>query len=415
MGAQVLAYPFLFIALFLEAFLLVTFLSDPARRSRTLPAADRDVDELPSVAIVVPCWNEEGTIGRTADSLLALDYPVHKLQIILVDDGSTDGTPEAMAAFADNPRVRIVRKENGGKYTAINVGVAATEADIVGCLDADSFVDRGALRAMIPHFNDPKIAATTAAMSVHQPKNLLGHMQHAEYILGIARANAMAVVHGIHVTPGPFSLYRRAVVVALGGFRHAYQTEDLEMALRLQRAGYKIANAVSARVYTKAPATVATLVRQRTRWTTGFLRNLFYDYRDLLGSPRYGALGLITLPLGALTIGSGILLFALAIFQLGSRVALAAQIRLGIPLSYALTPHGGFDWFYLPASVYTLLSACAVLGALALITLGKKASRTPGSLAAGMAGYVLLYGILAPLWLIRSTYDVALGKKRAWR
>jgi cellulose synthase/poly-beta-1,6-N-acetylglucosamine synthase-like glycosyltransferase len=415
MEAQLVAYPFLFIALFFEAFVLVTFLSADARTARNRPPARRGERGLPAVAIIVPCWNEAETVGATADSLLALEYPPEKLEVILVDNGSTDATPAVLARYAAHPQVTVLREERRGKHQAVNAGIAATRADIVGCLDADSFVDPSALLAMVPCFKNPAIGATTAGMSVYRPRNLLQHMQNAEYIFGIARANALSVVHGIHVTPGPFSLYRRALVVSLGSFRAAYQTEDLEMALRLQRAGYQIANAPAARVYTKAPATVARLVRQRTRWTSGYLRNVLHDYRDMIGSSRYGALGTITLPLGTLAIGSGVLLFCLALYELGRGIAQAVALRAGIPLSYALSPHASFGWFYLPSNLYTLLAACTVLLAVVMIALGKRISRMPGLLAAGVAGYILLYGLIAPLWLIRSSYDVALGKTRAWR
>ncbi len=110
-------------------------------------------------------------------------------------------------------------------------------------------------------------------------------MQNAEYIFGITLRHALASVNGLYVTPGPFSFYRRSVIEKLGGFRHGHQTEDMEMALRIQQAGYKIENAPRARVYTKAPNTLLGLVKQRTRWTTGFLRNVAGEYRGLIGNP----------------------------------------------------------------------------------------------------------------------------------
>lgn len=415
MSPVLIAYPFLFLALFIETFVLLTFLSKPARDSRNMKAATGNASNLPRVAIIVPCWNEGETVAATVDSLLALDYPQENLEIILVDNASTDNTPDVMARYRGNSQIKILREETRGKHNAVNAGIRATAAEIIGCLDADSFVEPGSLREMTPHFANPKIAATTAAMSVYQPKNLLQHMQNAEYIFGILRQNAFSVVHGIHVTPGPFSLYRRAVVVELGGFKHGHQTEDLEMALRLQRAGHHIANAQRARVYTKAPDTLYKLVKQRTRWTSGFMRNVFHEYGDMIGDSRYGALGLITLPVGMLTIGSSILLFGLAIFELVRHLISAFELRAGIPLSYALLPHRGLDWFYFPSSLYTLLAILTVIGALSMIAIGKRISRTPGSLSLGIISYTFLYGIIAPLWLIRATIDVGFGKKRAWR
>ena len=414
MSPEIVAYPFLFLAIFFESFVLVTLLSKPAREARSRTSAD---SLFPDVAIIVPCYNEETTIGGTVESLLALDYPREALAIILVDDGSTDRTPEVMAAYASHPNVKVIRKENGGKHTALNAGIAATDAEFIGCLDADSFVEPDALKEMILSFNRPRVAASTAAMSIWRPKNLLEHMQNAEYIFGITLRHAIASVNGLYVTPGPFSFYRREVVALLGGFREGHKTEDMEMALRIQRAGYEIENAPRARVYTKAPRTIPALVKQRTRWTTGFLRNMLHEYRDLVGNRAHGVLGVLVLPLGLTAIASSILLFSVAVFQLASNTVRAIAIRSGVPLAYAYLPGNAlhFDWFYLPSSLYLLLGVTTVLASLALIVIGKRLSRTPGPLGLGLVSYTLLYGLVVPLWLIRATTDVAFGKRRNWR
>ncbi len=416
MSPEMLAYPFLFIAIFFESFMLVTLLSKPAREARKrLAAQDGGAYPLPSVAVIVPCWNEASTLATTCDSLLALKYPKEKLEIILVDDGSTDATPAAMARFASHKQVRIIRKENGGKHTALNAGIAVTHAECIGCLDADSFVEPDALAEIIPCFADAQVAAVTAAMSVHRPHTILQHMQNAEYTFGIAFRHTFASVNGLYVTPGPFSFYRRSVIEKLGGFRYGHQTEDMEMALRIQQAGYSIENAPRARVYTKAPSTIGKLIRQRTRWTSGFLRNILGEYRCLIGNRYRGALGMLVLPSALLSIGSSILLFSLVLFKLTRHAAAAIEIRTGIPLSYAITPHGSFDWFYFPTSMYLFLGAATLLASFTLITIGRRISRTPGNLAFDITSYALLYAFVAPLWLINATSDVARGKRRGWR
>jgi cellulose synthase/poly-beta-1,6-N-acetylglucosamine synthase-like glycosyltransferase len=411
MSPEMLAYPFLFIAIFFESFVLVTLLSKPARAARArLPSTT-----TPSVAVIVPCYNEAATLALTCDSLLALDYPKEKLEIILVNDGSTDATPQVMARFLAHPQVRIIHKENGGKHTALNAGIAVTTAELIGCLDADSFVEPDALREIVTCFDNPQIVATTAAMSIHKPGNMLQHMQNAEYSFGITLRHTFASVNGLYVTPGPFSFYRRDVVEKLGGFRYGHQTEDMEMALRIQHAGYGIGNALRARVYTKAPATIAKLVKQRTRWITGFLRNILGEYRSLIGSRRHGVLGMLVLPTALLAIVSGIALFLLMLFLFARNMITILSIRAGIPLSYALVPHGTFDWFYLPVSFYMLLAAIVLLTSITLITIGKRISKTPGNIALGLVSYTLLYGLIVPFWLIRATSDVALGTQRMWK
>ena len=412
MSAETFAYPFLCIAIFFESFLLVTLLSAPTRAARTR----KFEGEAPSVSIVVPCYSEESSIAATVHSLLGLTYPKDKLTIVLVDDGSTDNTRSAMETFRTHEQVRIIHKENGGKHTALNAGIALLPAEIIGCLDADSFVEPDALKEVVACFADPKVAAATAAMSVHKPGNILQHMQYAEYIFGISVRHALASVNGLYVTPGPFSLYRSSVLKEVGVFRYGYQTEDMEMALRLQKAGYVIENAPRARVYTKTPHTITRLLQQRTRWTTGFLRNMIFSYRDLILNPRHGTLGMLVLPLALLSIVNSIFLFGVFLFYLGTTISHAYAIRSGIPASYALMPNlPTLDWFYFPTSLFFILSILTLIATLLLTHMGKRISRTPGNLSIGIVSFFLFYGLLDPLWLIRASTDVLTGKKRAWR
>jgi cellulose synthase/poly-beta-1,6-N-acetylglucosamine synthase-like glycosyltransferase len=412
MSLEVLTYPFIFFGLYFEVFMLLTFLSAPAktRRERMMGA------EFPRVAIIVPCWNEETTIDGTVKSLLALEYPKDKLRIILVNDGSTDNTKEVMDRYVGNPQITVVHKENGGKHTAINLGISmAQDCEYFGCLDADSFVAPDALIEMMASFTDERVVASTPAMSVFEPKNFFERMQNAEYIFGITVRHILSAVNGIYVTPGPFSVYRRSVVEELGGFRHAHQAEDMEMALRIQRAGYEIDNAPRARVYTKVPHTVPKLIKQRTRWTTGFLRNVMFDYRDLVGSPKHGILGLIVLPFGFVSILAGIGLFFLAIFQTLKGLFHLYSTTSGVPLSYILTPQFSLDWFYAPLTFVTIISSVVAILSISFIYVGRKVSGTETELFTGVVGYAFLYGFIAPFWLMRALFDVVTGHRRAWR
>lgn len=411
-GIDVLIYGLLFIGLYFEVFVLLTFLSGPARARRARPLSTR----TPHVAMIVPCLNEEPTIKGNVESLLTLDYPEDKLEIIVVNDGSTDRSGKILdEAFMHNPRVKIVHQENKGKHAALNTGIEyAKDAELVGCLDADSFVEKGALREIISCFDDSRVAAATVAMSVHNPKKPLEIMQHVEYILGIALRHVMSAVNGIYVTPGPFSLYRRDIVLKVGGFRFGHQTEDMEMALRLQREGYWIENAPKARVYTKVPASVRGLIRQRTRWTSGFLRNVAFDYRDLIGNPRFGVLGLMVLPLGFLAIAGGIILFGMLAFSTVDDIIHGYLVHRGIPLSYTFSQLN-LEWFYIPLSVLSLLAIVSSAGIVLFIVIGKRVSNTPAKLFSGIVAYALIFRLIAPLWLLRSLKDVALGTRRPWR
>ena len=403
-------YVTLFLALYFQVFALLTFLSRDARLRRTKPALNAD---FPKVAVVVPCFNEGDTIGGTADSLLALDYPKDKLEIILVNDGSTDHTSHVMDQYASHPQVTVIHKVNGGKHSGLNIGIERTDAEFIGCLDADSFVHPGALKEVLAHFDDPSVAAVTASMTVHEPKNMLQEMQYAEYLTGVALRHIFATVNGLYVTPGPFSFYRKSILEKVGGFRHGHQTEDMEMAMRLQKHGYKIENAPRAQVYTKAPATVWALVKQRTRWTTGFMRNS-YDYRSLILNPRHGVLGLLVMPLGIVALLAGMSLFVLTVADTTHMVAAAIATQGDVPWSFAFSwPR--FDWFYVPL---TGIFGLGLVGAAIVITImyiGKTISGASKPILRDIVWYLSFYSLIAPLWLFRSARDFAFGNVRSWR
>ncbi|HEY6022493.1 MAG TPA: glycosyltransferase family 2 protein, partial [Candidatus Paceibacterota bacterium] len=263
-------YCSIFLALYLEVFLLITFIERrPAEKTTALPK------RYPSVAILVPCWNKGATLGGTIESLLSLDYPKDKLSIVIIDDGSTDNTYEAAQKFAHNPQVKIFQKQNeGSKYSALNFGIAHSDSELIGCLDADSFVEKDALLEMVKKFEeDTGIMAVAPSMKVNKPHNLLELMQAAEYTFGIFYKKMFDNIGAITVLPGPFSIYRRKLFDIVGPFRKAHHTEDMEMAFRMHAYGFKIANAHTAIVNTNVPATLGALIRQRTRWSRGFLEN----------------------------------------------------------------------------------------------------------------------------------------------
>ena len=124
---------------------------------------------------------------------------------------------------------------------------------------------------------------------------------------------------------------------------------------------------------------------------------------------------MLALPTALLSIGSGILLFCTMLVLLTKDIVTAFQIRAGVPLSYALLPHGSLDWFYFPANLFLFLGVTALVASLSLIVIGKHISKTPGNIIRGLASYALLYGLVVPLWLLRATADVTLGKRRDWR
>ena len=196
-------------------------------------------------------------------------------------------------------------KENGGKHTALNFGLSQSKSELIGCLDADSYVDKDALKHIVQYFEDKQTMAVTPSVKIYQPKNILQMIQSVEYGWGIFIRKVLAYLGALYVTPGPFSIFRREVFEKIGSYRHAHNTEDLEIALRMQAHHMKIANAHNARVYTVAPDTLKKLYKQRLRWTFGFIKNVI-DYKFIFFRKQYGNLGIFILPMASVSIISGI-------------------------------------------------------------------------------------------------------------
>jgi len=399
-------YSLLFVSLYFEVFLLVSFLR---RRLSPLPAR-AVAGALPTVAIIVPCFNEERGIAQTLQSLVALEYPREKLQILVVDDGSTDGTLVLARGFEYDSRVRVFHKENGGKHTAMNYALARTDAELIGCLDADSVAAPHALMRSAEVFADPRVAAVTPGIHTKEPKTLLQHMQKVEYRLSVFNRFMLAALGSAFIAPGPFSIFRASVVRSLGGWRHGHSTEDMEMALRIQEAGHLIANAPNATIHTATPPTLAKLFRQRVRWTYGFLRNAM-DYRHMLGAKRYGHLGLIILPAALISVGTGIYFFA-RIFIATMR-ALADEY-MNIVLTGSL-PHVHWSAFYLNTSAMWFLVYVSIALIVVLISAGSWIGTSSRKPPLSTPLFLMLYSFLVPLWLGAAVVRAVFKTGVEWR
>lgn len=402
-------YLSIFLALYFEVFLLISFLEHrPSIKSARRPRY------YPTVAILVPCWNKGATLGATVESLLALDYPKKKLSVAIIDDGSTDNTYEAAMRFADNPQVKIYRKENeGSKYSALNFGLAHTHSELVGCLDADSFVARDALLEIVKRFEDDKgVMAVAPSMKVNHPRNILELMQAVEYTFGIFYKKMFDNLNAISVLPGPFSFYRRSLFDKIGGFRKAHHTEDMEMAFRMQANGLRIANVHTALVYTNVPRTLGALVRQRTRWSRGFLENS-RDYKHMYFNSRYGNFGMLILPFGLTAFVLGLYVtgyMAFNILSLAVRRVLdlyATGVPLHLPASYQL------DWLYFNTGMMLFVMLATILMTLLAIMLGSRIAGTRLGLTSFLS-YFMLFGFVAPLWLARAAWDTLTARERGW-
>ncbi len=248
-----------------------------------------------TVAVIVPAHNESKVIVRTVEALLASDGP--GVDILVVDDGSTDDTADmAEEAFRTVPRVRVLRKPNGGKAAALNYGLRLTDAPIVVALDADTIFEPSTVTRLVQAFRSPRVGAVAGNAKVGNRINLLTRWQALEYITSQnLERRAFDSLNGITVVPGAVGAWRRELVVAAGGLNDDTLAEDADLTMRILRAGYEIVYEDEAIAWTEAPDTVQGLLNQRFRWVFGTLQAA-WKQRDTLFRPRFGALGLAAMP-----------------------------------------------------------------------------------------------------------------------
>ncbi len=249
----------------------------------------------PFVSIIVPAFNEEKVIAQTIESLLASNY--EKLEIIVVDDGSPDRTSEVVSErFANDARVQLFTKENGGKAEALNYGMRHAQGEIIIALDADTIFAPETVGALAHRFYDPQLGALAGNAKVGNRINLVTRWQALEYITAQNMdRRAFASLNCITVVPGAVGAWRRDLLEQVGGFTADTLAEDQDLTLNIRRLGYKIGYEERAVAWTEAPDTLRALAKQRFRWSFGTLQCM-WKHRDALLRPRYGTLGFVAMP-----------------------------------------------------------------------------------------------------------------------
>lgn len=407
-------YISLFSALFFEVFILITYLEVREELKREKELLEKPITHYPTVSIIVPCWNEEKTLAGTVKSLLNLEYPKDKLSIILVDDGSTDSTPKCMQEFKDRSQIKILSKENGGKYTALNYALEHIDTDLVGCLDADSFVDSNALRNIVPFFNnDAEVKSVIPSIRVFNPNTVLEHGQKIEYSLGVFMRRMLSSLGALYVTPGPFSIFRRTVFKELGGYKLGHQTEDMELALRLQKHRYKIVKSDGAVVFTVVPTRLLALLKQRVRWSYGFLNNVL-DYKEMFFNKKYGNLAFFVMPLGTLSIFTTLYIAANALSSIFSN-GVDAFIKFRAVGFGEMFSMPSLDWYFINTGMLPFISITILLLTILIITVSIYVTEGRLNIQKGILYYMVLYIFIVPMWLAKSTFNTLIRREISWR
>ncbi|HKU01988.1 MAG TPA: glycosyltransferase [Arthrobacter sp.] len=282
---------------FLRAVLVMFFAARHSRAARRLPGSGRGrrrVDVMVGpvvtapVTVIVPAYNESAGIEAAVLSILASTHPV---EVIVVDDGSTDGTADIVEAL-DLPGVTVIRKENGGKPSALNAGIEAASHELVVMVDGDTVFEPDTVRALIQPFADPKVGAISGNTKVANRGGILGAWQHIEYVVGFNLDRRLFdVAECMPTVPGAIGAFRIEALRNVGGVSDDTLAEDTDLTMALCRDGWRVVYQEDARAWTEAPATLGALWRQRYRWCYGTLQAMWKHRGAVVQGGAAGKLG----------------------------------------------------------------------------------------------------------------------------
>ncbi|MBN2421703.1 glycosyltransferase family 2 protein [Candidatus Woesearchaeota archaeon] len=231
----------------------------------------------PYISVIIPAYNEEKNIKKCLKSIFNSRYDLSKLEIICVDDGSTDKTAETILKLSKKHKnIKLIKGKHKGKSEAINLGVKHSTHDYILTIDADTVLDKFFIKEIIRPFSDKKVGATNAIALVQKPKRLVEHFQDVEYFFNnLIRNSFSKIFHNGIWFFGASACFRKSVLKKAGLFRSNVLTEDMDIALRIFELGYEVLTVETAFSYTEACSSLKELFKQRMRWFHGGLQCTF--------------------------------------------------------------------------------------------------------------------------------------------
>ncbi|MCY1144896.1 bifunctional polysaccharide deacetylase/glycosyltransferase family 2 protein [Actinoplanes sp. Pm04-4] len=277
---------------------LLLLLATRHTRQRRKPGWSWGPEVTEPVSVIVPAYNEKEGIEAAVQSLAGGDYP--QIEVVVVDDGSTDGTA-ALVEQMRLPNVRVVRVPNGGKSNALNTGIALARHNLIVTVDGDTIFEPDSIRNLVQPFADPSVGAIAGNVKVGNREKMVAAWQHIEYVIGFNLDRRLYEVLGIMPTvPGAIGAFRREALAQVGGISDETLAEDTDVTMAMLRAGWRVVYAENAKAWTEAPATLEQLYRQRYRWSYGTMQAMWKHRRALFDKGPSGRFGRVGLPFLAL-------------------------------------------------------------------------------------------------------------------
>ncbi|GIE27831.1 bi-functional transferase/deacetylase [Actinoplanes italicus] len=250
------------------------------------------------VSVIVPAYNEKEGIEAAVRSLAGGDHT--EIEVVVVDDGSTDGTADLVERMA-LPNVRVVRVPNGGKPNALNTGVALARHDLIVMVDGDTVFEEDSLRLLVQPFADPTVGAVAGNVKVGNRETTVALWQHIEYVIGFNLDRRLyEVMNCMPTVPGAIGAFRRQALNQVGGVSDETLAEDTDVTMAFCRAGWRVVYEENARAWTEAPTTMEQLYRQRYRWSYGTMQAMWKHRKAMFDSGPSGRFGRVGLPFLAL-------------------------------------------------------------------------------------------------------------------
>ncbi|MES2845403.1 MAG: glycosyltransferase [Pseudomonadota bacterium] len=358
-------------------------------------------DYMPAVTLLIPAYNEAAHVVDSIRTSLASDYP--DLRLIVVDDGSTDGTAAAVeAAFASDPRVTLLCRANGGKAEALNAAYALVQTEVVVALDADTRLDPDAIRLLARHFADPAVGAVAGVVRVGNRRNALTWFQALEYVTAQnVDRRAVEGLNAMLVVPGAVGAWRVAAVRAVGLYSSETLAEDADLTVSLLRAGYRIVFEDRARATTDVPDRLRPFLAQRLRWSFGMIQTAWKHRHVILERRAVGVWSIPDLWLAGVALGL-LAPFADLLF-LGLVADAALNLTLGQP-AFSASSAGLI-------AAYLALPAVEIVAA----TLALRLDRTePWWLVLLVPLQRLFYRPLIYLSIWRAVWRAVTGRRGVW-